>query len=98
MSDAVQIALIAATLPALLSIISNVVTHVLSRGQLQKMDKKVDHNIELSNSMLSHTTEKKEEAEKKLEQSKTDELTILRTQLAEANRTIALMTNPPKKE
>lgn len=92
MSDAVQIALIAASLPALLAIIGNVVTIVMQRWASRKLN-----TIEkLSNSMLSHQVEKKEEAEKKLEQSKTDELTILRTQLAEANRTIALMTKPPK--
>lgn len=94
MSDAVQIALIAASLPAFLGIIGNVTTIVMQRWASRKLD-----TIEkLSNSTLSHMTEKKEEVEQKLEQTKADEVTILRTQLAEANRTIALMTNPPKKE
>ena len=58
--------------------------------------RKLNHITKLANSMLSHQVEKKEEVEKKLEQTKADELVILRTQLAEANRTIALMTKPLK--
>lgn len=104
MTEAVQIALIAATLPALMSITSSIVTHILNRNAVKEVKadvasvkERVDHNVELSNSMLTRTTERKEEAEKKVEQIKSDELLTLRTQLAEANRTIALLTKPEAK-
>lgn len=90
MSDAVQIQLIIT--------IGFIVTQWLSYRRSKRVETKVDHVETLSNNMLSHTVAKKEDAEKKLEQTKTDELTIARTQLAEANRTIALLTNAPKKE
>lgn len=90
MSDAVQIQIIIT--------VGFIVTQWLSSRRSKRVETKVDHNVELSNNMLSHTVAKKEEAEKKLDQTKTDELTVARTQLAEANRTIALLTNAPKKE
>lgn len=60
--------------------------------------RKLNHITNLANSMLSHQVEKKEEAEKKLQQSLVDENKMLRIQLAEANRTNALYANTPKKD
>lgn len=94
MSDAVQIALIAATLPALLSILSNVVTHLLSGRKLKEQDKKLDTIEKLSNSMLSHQVEKKEEVEKKLEQTKDAQLAATLAENAALREKVALMTNP----
>lgn len=86
MSDTFWSAFFGCLTPVLLAIIAAV------------FSRKLNHIVTLSNSMLSHTTLKKEEAEQKLERSKDDEIAMLRIQLAESNRTNALLTNAPKKE
>ncbi len=87
MSDAVQIQLIIT--------IGFIVTQWLSYRRSKRVETKVDHNVELSNSMLSHQVARKEEAEHKLEQTKQDELLVTKTKLAEAEKQIALLTNAP---
>ena len=99
MSEAVQLELVRVGIPAffgLLTLIAVALTNKYLGGKVDRTSGKVDETIKLGNSVLTHTTEKKEEAEQKLEQVKTDRLTVLETQLAEANRTIALLTNPKK--
>ena len=66
--------------------------------RLKAQDQKLESIEKLSNSMLTHTTEKKEEAEHKLEQVKADTVMELKTKLAEAEKTIALLTSATKKE
>lgn len=83
MTEAVQMSLIQMAGPILVI----VVTHMLSSAKL-------NHIAEVSNSMLTHTTAKKEEAEKRLEQVKVDELLVARTKIAELEKQVALMTTP----
>lgn len=85
MSEAVQHDLIVTLGPILFIIVS----HYFS-------NRKLDVIKDLSNSMLSHTTSKKEEAEHKLEQTKAEELTSLKTRIAELEKQNALLTSPPK--
>lgn len=92
MTEAVQLQLIISAA----SIITIVVTHLLTGSRLTKQDTEIKNIKELSNSMLSHTTSKKEEAEHKLEQTKAEELTSLKTRIAELEKQNALLTSPPK--
>lgn len=60
--------------------------------KLVEQDGKLDHITTLSNSVLSHTVEKKEEIEKKLEQAKVDELSEYKRKVIELEKQVALLT------
>lgn len=64
-----------------------VITHFLS-------NRKLDHITELSNSMLSSTIAKKEEADRKVEELKANDLLVAKTRIAELEKQVALITTP----
>lgn len=92
MSEAVQLQLIISTA----SIITILITHWLTGRRLTGQDTEIKHIKELSNSTLTHVTDKKEAAEHKLEQARLDELTSLKSKVTELEKQNALLTNPNK--
>lgn len=83
---------------ALFGFLATMGTQWFARNRAQRTEKKVDHNIELSNSMLTKTVAKKEVAEQKLEQTHVETVAELKTKLAEKEATIALLTKVPGTE
>jgi len=80
---------------ALFGFLATLVTQWSATNRAKRTEQKLDHNIELSNSMLSKTVAKKESAEHKLEQSNAETLAELKAKLAEKEATIALITKVP---
>lgn len=93
--------------------IAAIVAHLLNRSNLKAVKdeikatkvevvsakSKIDHNIELSNSMLSKTTENRNNLEKKIEIDKESQLAAAHAEIAELRRQNALLMHPgPAKE
>lgn len=101
MSEAVQLELVRIGIPAIFSLLTLVVMWFLNsrskkiEGGVGELKEKVDHNITLSNSMLSRTVAKKEAAEQKLETTHAETVAELKAKLAEKEATIALMAKVP---
>ena len=97
MSDPVQIALIAATVPTLMGVLVTLVTDWRANRKRDETKKELGEIKHLSNATLSHMTEKKEEADKKLETNLLTQLAAEKQKSAELEKQVALLTPPPKK-
>lgn len=67
---------------------------VVTQEKVTAATTKIDHNIELSNSMLSKTTEHKENLEKKLETDYLTQIATANTRISELEKQLALLTSP----